>query len=45
MLGVKAVDKEGHESLVSPYVDLPFVRRPIWSGGRQTIPPTRTTDK
>ena len=29
VLGVKAIDKEGHESLVSPYVDLPFVRRPI----------------
>ena len=29
VLGVKAIDKEGHESLVSPYVDPPFVRRPI----------------
>ena len=29
VLGVKAIDQEGHESLVSPYVASPFPRRPI----------------
>ncbi len=29
VLGVKAIDKEGHESLVSPYVATPYVLRPI----------------
>jgi hypothetical protein len=29
ILGVKAVDKDGNESLVSAYVAPPFLRRPI----------------
>ena len=29
VLGVKAVDKDGNESLVSPYIAPPYPRRPI----------------
>ena len=29
VLGVKAIDKQGHESLVSPYVAAPFPARKI----------------
>lgn len=29
VLGVKAIDKQGHESLVAPYVATPAVRKPI----------------
>ncbi len=29
VVGVKTIDKEGHESLVPPYVATPYVIRPI----------------
>ena len=29
VLGVKAIDTQGHESLVSPYVASPYPRKPI----------------
>jgi hypothetical protein len=29
VLGVKAIDKEGHESLVAPYIATPYPRKPI----------------
>jgi hypothetical protein len=29
VLGVKAIDKEGHESLISPYVAAPYPHKPI----------------
>jgi len=29
VLGVKAIDNEGHESLVAPYIAVPIARRPI----------------